>query len=233
MILIRDNNGNQRFSFYFHMTSVPSRAFCQLYICPDSRTFIVCFYRPFSCFKSISFTFRIGRCGIHMTSPVIKDSWNMNNPFRLLAAAKDQVKILCSVIFPAKCSCLIQNRSFYHENMTDIIILSESEQVKIRFKVWLKVMLSIHTDLIFIRIDRICFFLSDRLYNMKKCIRRKNIIVIAEHDILSHCKLNGCICIFGNTFVFFQLLIRDADFLFVFFSQEFADFISLAAVCQT
>ena len=138
-----------------------------------------------------------------MTPPVIKNSWDMDDSLCFLTTPQDQIKILCSIIFRTECTHLIQNCSFYNKNMTDIIILSEPEQIKIRFEIRLKIMFSIHADLIFICIDHISIFLSDRFYNMKKCIRCKNIIMITEHDIIAHRKPDSCIGIFGNPFVFF------------------------------
>ena len=54
-------------------------------------------------------------------------------------------------------------------------------------------MLSVHADFIFICVDHICFLLGDGLHNMKQSIRCHHIIVVAEHDIIPHRLLDGCI----------------------------------------
>ena len=69
--------------------------------------------------------------------------------------------------------------------MADIIIIPETEQVEIRFKMRIKIMLSVHADLILICVYYICILIVNGLYNFKQRVRLQNIVMVAEHQVFS------------------------------------------------
>ena len=218
MIFIWNDNGDQRLTLDLYMASVPSGSFCHFYGCRDSHSFVMCFYRSSSCLKCITFAFRVGCRGVHMGTPVVKDSRHMDNLFCLLTAAENQVKVLCTVIFRTEGSHLFQKLFFHCKDMADIIVLTQTEKIEIRLKVWFEIMFAVHADFIFVRVYHICFLLCDGFYNMEQCIRCQHIIMVAEHDIISHCQFDGCIGVLGNSLILFEFLVGNADFFFVFLS---------------
>ena len=168
-----------------------------------------------------------------MTAPVIQNLWNMDNFFRLFAAAENKIKILGSVKFFPEISRLLCHLSFYCKNMTDIIIIPETEQIKIRFKMRIKIMLSVHADLVLICVNHISILIINCLYNLKQRIWLQSIVMITEHQVFPSGKLHGLIGVHRNTTVGFQLFITDPYLMSVIFFQKLMNVFVRASVCQT
>ena len=77
---------------------------------------------------------------------------------------------------------------------------------------------SIHTDLIFICIDHVCFLLSDCLNHTEKSIRRRYCLLIRKQYIISHCQFQCCIQILRDSLILCNFLIRKSNLFFIFLS---------------
>ena len=233
MIFVWNDHRDQGLSLDLQSASVPSGPFCHLHLCRDSHSLIMLFHGFSSCFKSIGLAFRICCRGIHMTAPVIQNPGNMDDLLCLFTAAENKIKILGSVKFFPEISRQLCHLSLYHKNMADIIIIPETEQVEIRFKMRIKIMLSVHADLVLICVYYICILIVNGLYDLKQRVRLQSIVMVAEHQVFSSGKLHGLIGVHRNPAVGFQLFIADPYLMSVIFFQKLVNCLVRTSVCQT
>ena len=121
-------------------------------------------------------------------------------PFRTL---KNQIIILCPIIFTIFSSNFFYQRTVCHKEMRNIIIRPKQIFIIIWLHMWLKMFRQIHGYLVFIRIQylRSVIFI-DRFYDFIQCIRRQQIIMIQQSDIISRCTRQCGIRILCNSFIF-------------------------------
>ena len=116
--------------------------------------------------------------------------------------------------------------------MTDIVVFPQTEQVKVRFEIRVKVMPAVHADLILIGIKHIGTCIVDRFDDLIESIRFQGVIVIAEHKILACCQRDRLICVDGDPAILFQLAVNNTFLSAVMLLNEFFCLVIRASVCQ-
>ena len=122
LILIWNDNRDQRFSLNRIRHPVKSKIRRMTYRPPDSGSFQMSLYSPLSGVKGVHLAGRIICCGSLMSSPVIKDFRDMPHLFRLLYAPENEIIVLGPVKLLAETARLLNDRTPYYKEMTDIII---------------------------------------------------------------------------------------------------------------
>ena len=154
MILIGNNNGDQRIMVPDKPCAVKTQKLSLKHLCVDPGSLIMLFNSPFSCLKSIGLAFRILCCGILMAAPVIKDLGNMINLFRLYIfhTAENKIIILSPVKLLTKHSNLTDDLSVHHKKMADVVYRTQKIRIVIRLKMRLEKLVAIHGHFILIGI---------------------------------------------------------------------------------
>ena len=167
--------------------------------CRDSHTLIVRHNRSGAGLKGVHLAFRIAGCGTLMAAPVVEHLWNMNDFSCFFRTPENKIIILSTVKLLPKASHLIQKTLFYYKQMADIIDTGEKIRVKIRLKMRVKQRLSVHIQLILIRIkDFTVRMLVDCLYYLIKGVLRKGIVVICQDHKIAGSHFKSHIGIAGN-----------------------------------
>ena len=122
MVLIGNNNGNQRLPLEYEFCMVDPEIHALLHFFGrDPHSFIMIHDCPGTGLKSIKLAFRIAGRGILVTAPVIQHLGNMDDLPGLFRTAEDEIIILRAVKFRPEALYLLQERAFYHEQMADIV----------------------------------------------------------------------------------------------------------------
>ena len=122
VVFIWNKDGNKRLTLNLHMTAIPARMFRHLHFSLNTNSSVMFLNCTASGFIRIRLTLWICRNGIHMTSPVIQYSRNMDYLFCLFAATQDKIIILRTVILLSQTAYLIYQGFFDCKNVADIIV---------------------------------------------------------------------------------------------------------------
>ena len=223
MILVGNQNGDQRVIFTNIAGPVKSQILPFINLCLYAGSFIMCLNGPLACIKGIHFALRILRSGILMAPPVIKNPGNMINIFCSFHTAPDKIVILGAVKFRPQHSNLIQKLFFYHKKMADIIYSTKQIQVEIRLEMRKEKTVSFNGHFILIRIQNLCFRpFIDGFHTGKQRVSRQCIIVIRKRNKITCGRLNGRICIFCDPQRFLMGNHPDSGILSFILLQKFA-----------
>ena len=190
MIFVWNDNGDQRFLFPEKFRTIQSQVFSLLDLNRNSHSVIMSLDGTLSCIKCIHLTFRIFCCGILMTSPVVKNPWNMTDILSSCCfhTTEHKIIILCTIKFLSQHTNLIDQFFFYHKKMTDIVYCTQKINIEIRFKMRLEKLMAIHGHLVLIGIQYFdLFLLIQCLYTLKQSIRCQLIIMICKGNKISCC----------------------------------------------
>ena len=80
----------------------------------------------------------------------------MQNFSGILRASENKVIILCSVKLLTETACLLHNASAHDKEMTDIVIGTQQIQVKVRFQMWLEMLVQFCGNFVLIRVKCVC-----------------------------------------------------------------------------
>ena len=195
----------------------------------------MCFNRSFSSFKGIHLTCRIICCRCLMCTPVIHNFRHMYYFSCFLHTAENKIIILRSVKFFTESTHFFHQLTSGNKKVTDIVIRTKQVNIKIRLQMRLEMLIQLCSHLIFVCINHISIFmLVQRIHNLKKCIRRKKIIMVQKSHKFSCCHGKCCICILGNSFILCKILPAYSGIpAAVLLQHLFHNFILRAAISNT
>ena len=235
-IFIGDNDRDQRLSLYLISGTVGSDILGKLAGRMDTAAVIVCLDCLPAVIVGVHLALRIsgGRCLV--SSPVIEELRDVMYFSRFLDAAKDKVIVLSSVEFASLVDLffsadLIDDGFSHTENVSYIVIRAEKIRAEIRLEVRAVINARRIHDLILIRVERINLrVLIKSFHDLIAGIFLDCVVVIAQHDEIAGCHLNGLVGVSGNTCVHGKSLIDDAIVGQILLTDMFLDLVFGTAV---
>ena len=193
MVLIGDNHRDQRFLIQVETGMINTIIYALFHrIHGNAHPVIMGLYGSGAGLKGIHLALRIAGSGIHMAAPVIQHLRNMMDFPGLFRTAEDKIIILGSVKLLAESADGFHQVPVYHKQMADIIYAGQKIWIKVRLKVRIEKCLSVHIQLIFIRINHIIErILIHGLDAFKQSVRRQSIIVISQHQKIPLSHVHG------------------------------------------
>ena len=211
LIFIGNQDGNQRIPLYRVCHLIKSQIFRVADNPLHTRPGKISLDGTFSRIKSIHLTGRIIRRRGFMSAPVVQDFRDMADHLCLFHTPENKVIVLRAVILSAKTTRLPNQRRPRHKKMGNIVIGPQKIQIKIRFKMGLKMLGKVCRYLIFIRINHIhqrIFFplqmLVHHFHHPIERLRRQKIVMIQKPQKFSLCHGECFIGIFRDSQIFLQ-----------------------------
>ena len=195
MILVRDDDGDQRLLLQTEEGVIDAvvHAFFDLVdgdfgphpavMGPDG---------PRPRLEGIELALGIGRRGIHVAAPVVQDLRDVDDLFRPLGHAEDEIIVLGAVEGGVKEARLFLQGALHDEKMTDIVHAGQQVLVEIRLEVRVEQRAAVHVELVFVGIEAVAVrVLPDGLRALIQRLFRQDVVVVAEYHKIALCLRQG------------------------------------------
>ena len=195
MVLVRDDHGDQRLLLQTEEGVIDSvvHTFFDL-VDGDLRPHpaVMGPDGPRPRLEGIELALGIGRRGVHVAAPVVQDLRDVDDLFRALGHAEDEIIVLGAVEGGVKEARFFLQGALHDKKMTDIVHAGQQVLVEIRLEVRIKQRAAVHVELVFVGIEAVAVrVLPDGLRAFIQCLFRQDVVVVAEYYKIALCLCQG------------------------------------------